>query len=133
MDLTTILGMIAGLCAVAWSITLTGSLVQFADLPSVGITVGGCVCSVVAAYPLEDLMTMVQVSMKCFFIKRPQITETIATLVSFAERARREGILALERHIDEIDTPAADAGVSEKTNVRSCFCRVALDAAMHPG
>jgi len=111
MDITTILGIIAGLCAVAWSITLTGSLVQFADLPSVGIVIGGCTCSVVAAYPLEDLMTMMQVSMKCFFIKRPQITETIATLVSFAERARREGILALERHIDEIEDEFLSKGI----------------------
>ncbi|MEA2062225.1 MAG: motility protein A, partial [Gemmatimonadota bacterium] len=37
--------------------------------------------------------------------------ETIATLVSFAERARREGILALERHMEEIEDEFLSKGI----------------------
>jgi chemotaxis protein MotA len=54
---------------------------------------------------------MVSVIRKAVFYSSPPVTETIATLVSFAERARREGILALERHMEEIEDEFLGKGI----------------------
>ena len=111
MDMTTIIGLVAGLAIVVMGITSTGSLSTFIDLPSVYITIGGSICATVISFPLNELIDVISVVRKTVFIKAQPVTETIATLVSFAERARREGILALERHMEEIEDEFLAKGI----------------------
>ncbi len=111
MDLTTIVGVIFGSTIIVLGIMTSGSLTQFIDIPSVLITGGGTLAAVVITFPLSDLVGVVAVVRKTMFVKTPPVTETIATLVSFAERARREGILALERHMEEIEDEFLAKGI----------------------
>jgi len=111
MDLTTIIGLVAGFSVIILGITQAGSVTSFADPTSVFIVFGGTACAVVIAYPIGELMGVISVVSKTVFTKTQPITETIATLVSFAERARREGILALERHMEEIEDEFLAKGI----------------------
>lgn len=111
MDLTTIIGLISGAAVVALGISSAGSLASFFDIASIFIVLGGTTCAVIINYPLNELVGVVGVVKKTLFSKTPPVTETIATLVSFAERARREGILALERHMEEIEDEFLAKGI----------------------
>lgn len=111
MDLTTVIGLIAGMSIILLGITQTGSLMSFFSVSSIMIVVGGTGSAVVINYPLNELVGMISVVKKTLFTKVQPITETIATLVSFAERARREGILALERHMEEIEDEFLAKGI----------------------
>ena len=111
MDLTTVVGLIAGFAVVALGIMQSGSILQFVDMASVFVTVGGTACAVIISYPVNELLGVIPALQKTIFTKRQPLTETIATLVSFAERARREGILALERHMEEIEDEFLSKGI----------------------
>jgi chemotaxis protein MotA len=111
MDLTTVIGLIAGFSVILLGITQAGSLVSFFSLSSIMIVVGGTGGAVVVNYPINELVGVISVVKKTLFTKVQPITETIATLVSFAERARREGILALERHMEEIEDEFLAKGI----------------------
>lgn len=111
MDLSTLIGVIAGMSIVVLGIMSSGSLTSFIDIPSVYITIGGTTAATIISFPIGDLVGAVSVIKKTIFTKVQPVTETIATLVSFAERARREGILALERHMEEIEDEFLSKGI----------------------
>ncbi len=111
MDLTTVIGLIVGFSVILLGITQTGSLMSFFSLSSIMIVVGGTGSAVIISYPINELVGVIPVVKKTLFSKAQQVTETIATLVSFAERARREGILALERHMEEIEDEFLAKGI----------------------
>ncbi|MBN2290112.1 MAG: MotA/TolQ/ExbB proton channel family protein [Candidatus Glassbacteria bacterium] len=111
MDLTTVIGLIAGFAVIILGIAQSGSVMSFFDAASVFIVIGGTTCAVIISYPINELVGMIGVVKKTVFTKSQPVTETIATLVSFAERARREGILALERHMEEIEDEFLSKGI----------------------
>lgn len=111
MDLTTVIGLIVGFSVILLGITQAGSLMSFFSLSSIMIVVGGTGGAVIINYPINELVGVIPVIKKTLFSKAQQVTETIATLVSFAERARREGILALERHMEEIEDEFLAKGI----------------------
>ena len=111
MDLTTVIGLIVGFSVILLGITQAGSLMSFFSLSSIMIVVGGTGSAVIINYPISELVGVIPVVKKTLFSKAQQVTETIATLVSFAERARREGILALERHMEEIEDEFLAKGI----------------------
>ena len=111
MDLTTIIGVIAGFAVIILGIAASGDPISFIDRASMMIVFGGTTSAVIIAYPMQELVGVVSVVRKTVFSKTMPIAETIATLVSFAERARREGILALERHMEEIEDDFLSKGI----------------------
>ncbi len=111
MDIATLIGLIASAVLVIASI-LTGSGVSFFfSLPSVMIVFGGAFGATLVNFPLKDVLAVVNVAKKTFMstIDAPQ--ETIETLVKIAEKARREGILAIERELDSITDPFMRLGI----------------------
>ena len=111
MDLTTIIGVIAGFAVIILGIAASGDPISFIDRASMMIVFGGTTSAVIIAYPMQELVGVISVVRKTVFSKTMPIAETIATLVSFAERARREGILALERHMEEIEDDFLSKGI----------------------
>ncbi|MBW7997692.1 MAG: motility protein A [Candidatus Glassbacteria bacterium] len=111
MDLTTLIGLIAGLAVIVLGIQQGGTVLSFIDPASIFIVIGGTTSAVIVSYPINELVGVVNVVKKTIFADTQPVTETIATLVSFAERARREGILALERHMEEIEDEFLSKGI----------------------
>jgi chemotaxis protein MotA len=68
----------------------------FIDIPSIQIVVIGTLAGAFASFPLKTLVSLPGVIVKAFTNDKADIVKTIKMLVEFAEKARKEGILALE-------------------------------------
>ncbi|HOJ33841.1 MAG TPA: motility protein A [Candidatus Hydrogenedentes bacterium] len=103
MDITTIIGLVAGFGLVISAILMGGSPGIFWNMPSVLITVGGMFAATLLNFPLRDVVTVLGSVRNAFLHKERSPEELIEKLVNFATIARREGILALEAHASETD------------------------------
>lgn len=111
MDITTIVGLVAGFTLIVMGIFNGGDLASFYDLPSILITLGGTFAATLVAFPLQQIVSIAGVAMKAFMYKSIPPTELIEKIVGFAETARREGILALEQAVQEVDDAFMAAGI----------------------
>lgn len=99
MDIASIIGLIAVFLLVFAPIALAGQLISFIDIGSMLIVIGGTFGAVMAAYPLEDFLQIGKLLSKAFFAEKLNPGLIVNRLVELGEKARREGILALEREI----------------------------------
>ncbi len=102
-DIATLLGLFGGTLLILLSIMVSGGLAAFINIPSLFVVVGGTIAAVLVQYPLNDVLGVIGVMRKTLLTKTAEPTRLIETIVQFAEEARREGLLALEKHIREID------------------------------
>lgn len=102
MDLSTLLGIILGTVVVGWGIAANGDAGLFLNWPSVAVTLGGTFAATLIHYRLEQIVNIFRVTRQVFTRPRLEPGELIRTMVRFAERARREGLLALEQEAEEI-------------------------------
>jgi chemotaxis protein MotA len=63
---------------------------------------GGTLAALLISYPLHVVMRLPKISMNAFIPYTTKPQEIISTFVSFAEKARRDGLLALESDIEEL-------------------------------
>ena len=80
-----------------------GSLGAYIDIPSLLITIGGTIGAVIVSFPGDKLKAAGGVIKSAFVSKEPNLLGMVQTIVSFAEKARREGLLALESDVSELD------------------------------
>ncbi len=103
MDIGTVIGLVVAVGAIMAGIVLGGGTIgQLIDVPSIAVVVGGTVGAIVLSFPLARVLKIHKVFMKAFFFKSVDSSEVIRDIVKFAEIARREGILALENHVEEM-------------------------------
>ncbi len=105
MDLATIVGIIAGFLLVTTIGVFVsgGSPIDFLDAASFFITLGGTFMAGLASNPLKRYIQLPKIFLKVIYGSTKKSNEVILTLVSFSEKARREGLLALEDDLDELD------------------------------
>jgi len=112
MDIATLVGLIMVAALLIGSILVGGgSFGAFWDVPSVLVVIGGSFASVLICFPLKRLLRTPMVVKKVFLSKGEDVPALIAQLVSLAETARRDGLLALESRLDEIDNDFIKLGV----------------------
>ncbi|MDH4128218.1 MAG: MotA/TolQ/ExbB proton channel family protein [Spirochaetota bacterium] len=113
MDLSTIGGIVGGAILLAVSIIWAGGdlYAGFVDAASAMTTVGGMIAALFVAYPFSKLKEIVTIGKHAFRKKEQKAGEMINMLVTFSEKARREGLLALEDDIDEVNDPFLKKGV----------------------
>ena len=105
MDIATLIGIIACFALMIIAITMGGPISAFIDVPSMMIVIGGTIGATFISYPLKDVIGVVGVIKNTFLFKPQDPVAVIAQLVEFAQIARKEGILALEGKVEEIDDP----------------------------
>ncbi len=113
MDLASVIGYGAGflLVAVIGILISGGSPLEFFDLSSIFITVGGTIFASMASNPLSRFLNVYKIFSKALFTPTLKPSEIILTIVSFSEKARKEGLLALEDDLDELDDPFLRKGL----------------------
>ena len=67
MDITTIVGLIAGFTLIVMGILSGGSMSAFIDTPSLLITLGGTLAGTLINHPLNMMVSVVGIMMKAFF------------------------------------------------------------------
>lgn len=101
MDIGTLVGMFLALGLIV--LGMGSFATAFIDLPSMLIVLGGTLGAVFIFFPMENLMGLGGVIKNVFFAKPQPVSTLIATIIDFAGRARREGILSLQNVGNEIE------------------------------
>jgi chemotaxis protein MotA len=96
VDIATLIGLAAAFGLVGWSIQAGGNLAGFLNLSAAAIVLGGTFGSLLVNFPLSRLIGLVGILRKTLVFAQPEPEAVIAKMVKYAERARREGMLALE-------------------------------------
>ena len=112
VDIGTILGVVVAIAGIGISIIIGGgNPVAFFDLASIFVVFGGTAGAIIVCFPLERVLKTHTVMLKAVFGTKTDPAETIRDLVSYAEVARREGILSLENLIGDMKDPFIVRGV----------------------
>ncbi len=112
MDIGTIGGILIGLALMAWSIIIGGvSIMAFVDIPSVIIVVGGCFCAVFVAFPIKRVLGCGAIFKQTMTLSTISAAEIINKIIELANVARREGLLALEEAVDQVNDDFLKKGV----------------------
>jgi chemotaxis protein MotA len=103
MDIASLVGLIVAVGLILGSI-LTGSapITAFIDIPSVLVVLGGSTGAVLICFPLKSILSLPAVGKKVIFNQAGDASKLIEQLVSLAETARRDGLLALEARLAEV-------------------------------
>jgi chemotaxis protein MotA len=89
----------------------TSNIPMFMDVPSMAIVVGMSTMSLVCGYPPGFWKTLPGFAKMYITVQKHDIFETISKIIKYAEQARREGILALENSLEEVEDPFMKKGL----------------------
>ncbi len=103
MDIATIIGIVASFALMIIAIMQGSGLSLFIDVPSALIVVGGTIGATLINFPLKDVLRAANVAKNAFFNKQTSPVPYVQMLVSFAEKARKEGILSLETEAEKVE------------------------------
>lgn len=113
MDISTVIGLVLAIGLVLGSIMMGGGLGDFVDVPSLMITVGGSFAAILMNFQLKVALSAMNVVKKCFLVKVQTPDEVISQFREFATTARRDGLLALEGEIENIDDEFLKRGLEQ--------------------
>lgn len=112
MDLATVIGLLLAWGAILGALFMEGGKVEDLVNPSaLLIVLGGTLGATIVSFSLKQLFGMPAILRKAFFCKDTDQAEIIKTLVQFARRARKDGILALESEARRVDNDFLRMGV----------------------
>ncbi len=114
MDFATIIGLLLAIGALALSAWIGNVDVRiiFARYEAFILVFGGTIGATMVSYPLRTFLRGVTDGMRTAFVEPAyHEREVIATLVSFAEKARREGLLALENEAAALEDEFMRKGI----------------------
>ncbi len=111
MDITTIWGAILGVLLIVIAILNQGSLLTFWSLSSVLIVGGGIIAATLIQYPLTHIINVMKVVRIAFKGEHQRPVDIIKKMVGLAEKARREGLLALDNEAEESEDEFLRKGV----------------------
>ena len=112
MDLATIIGTFLGFGLVLTAMAVgPGGLPVFIHVPSIAIVGGGTLAVVMMNFPFSDVKGLVSVMMRTYFFKLTAPADEIARVIEYANLARKEGLLALEEKLKEVDDKFFGKGI----------------------
>jgi chemotaxis protein MotA len=111
MDIATILGVISAFGLVCIAIFMGGGIQLFINIPALMIVVGGTLGATMINYPLRDVFGVSKVVKKALLARNTSVAELIKRFIAFAQKSRKEGILALENEIKEVNDDFLKKGV----------------------
>jgi chemotaxis protein MotA len=113
MDPATLIGIALAMGALLTTMVLEGSSpMAIVLLPPLLLVFGGTFGAAIAGSAMADIKKMGGWFKQALMpAKVPPIADRIATLVSLAEKARKEGLLALEAQVKDIDDPFLKRGL----------------------
>ncbi len=111
MDLATIIGAITGVVLIGGAVFLGGNVIIFLSVQSIMIVLGGTLAGTMVSYSINELKRIPGLLSVAFQDQTLKSNEIIEILVDLAEKARREGLLALEKDVMGIDDSYLHQGI----------------------
>ena len=105
MDIATVIGLTAGFGLILASIAMGGGsgISAFIDVPSMMITIGGSIAALFINFPMKVVFSTLSVLKKCFLTSLPVAKDVIKQFKNLAVVVRKDGMLALEKELENID------------------------------
>lgn len=113
-DLLTPIGLTIGFIVLGLAILDSGGITgfqAFIDVASILIVIGGLVTALLVNFNWEQLKNAKNVISEAFKKDETNTADLIALFEKLSERSRREGLLALENELEEIDDPFIKKGI----------------------
>jgi chemotaxis protein MotA len=108
----TVIGVVISCLGIAMGATMEGTNVAVVmNVPAVLIVLVGTLGASIAACGLEVHMKLPQLFKKAIMPDDLDLVGRVGEIVGFAEKARRDGLLALDEAVKEIDDPFTQKGV----------------------
>lgn len=118
MDKTSVIGVILGVIAIGVGMILKGiSFEALLNPAAFLIIIFGTIAAVLIAFPTR-VITNIPSLFKILFVDQQKYDEKelIVTFTNWAEVTRREGILSLEKEVEQIDDPFLQSGIQMATD-----------------
>ncbi len=97
MDIATVVGLVASVGLIVWSMDNAAGINAFIDVTSIAIVLGGSILVLLMRSRLGDFIAMwSKVIMKTIFVGVDKPAELIEQIIEMANIARKDGLIALE-------------------------------------
>lgn len=112
MDLTSIFGVIFGIaCILIGQAMEGGSFLDLVQITAAFIVFGGTAGAVILSFPGEDLMASLKALQLVFFGGNVDFEKIITELIGYATKARKEGVIVLEKEAKNASDPLLKSGL----------------------
>lgn len=111
MELGTIVGLASGFILVFLTIFIGGEMMSFLDIASFAVVIGGAIAATFVAIPFGDVLSVANITKNAFFGKKIDYIQVIEIVVDLAKKARREGLLAVDKEVNKIDNEFLKGGM----------------------
>jgi chemotaxis protein MotA len=111
VDRSTVFGLIAGFVLIIGAILMEGNLFIFVSVSSVTVVGGGIFASSVINFSFKEVQNTMSLLMDTLKQTQVDLRTDIEIMNMFARKARREGMLALEGDIADVDEPFLQTGM----------------------
>ena len=104
MDVATIIGIVVAFGAIIVAMIMEGAAPMSVILPPpMLLVIGGTLGAGLASTTLSDFIRAFSGLQRFMLFKKPDMNSSVDTIVSLADKARREGLLALEEAARDLD------------------------------
>jgi len=112
MDLFSVIGLVLTMLLLVVSMAMGVGIGPYIDVPSIVIVFGGTIGTLLIAYKPEQIKKIAKIFMVA--IKPPKMNpkETINTIIEYATKARKEGILGIEGDLQNEEDEFLKKGLS---------------------
>ena len=112
MDIFLIIGLVLGAICIMMARILKGASVAMLLNGEVAVIIfGGMIAAVLSSYTMADIKRLPKVMKVLMSNEEPDLNGTIEKMVELSNIARREGLLALEAPVNELDDPFMKQGL----------------------
>ena len=112
MDIFLIIGLVLGAICIMMALILKGASVAMLLNGEVAVIIfGGMIAAVLSSYTMADIKRLPKVMKVLMSNEEPDLNGTIEKMVELSNIARREGLLALEAPVNELDDPFMKQGL----------------------
>jgi chemotaxis protein MotA len=112
LNMGTLVGLIGAIVMIIGSILLSGnSLMAFVDIPSLALVLMGSYFALMMAFSLSDSLGVFAAIGLTFQQPVFDSGSIIQKMIAFSEKARREGLLALEDELEDLDDEFVKKGL----------------------
>lgn len=112
MDIFLIIGLVLGAICIMMALILKGaSVAMFLNGEVAVIIFGGMIAAVLSSYTMADIKRLPKVMKVLMSNEEPDLNGTIEKMVELSNIARREGLLALEAPVNELEDPFMKQGL----------------------
>lgn len=112
MDLATLIGLVIGIGALFATVVLEGThFSALLNIPAFVLIIGGSMGATMVSFALGDILRLPAFLKEALFAPSLGLVERAKQLVALAQKARRDGLLALEEDVQNISDPFMQKGL----------------------